>query len=76
MKKNGQSVFTEVEPSLNGRELVVRHLLPYTKYTFKVSARNLVGLGTSAEASNTTLEDGKGFVRLHHLFTYCTFFLC
>lgn len=61
MMKDGQLSFAIIEPSLKGSELVVPHLQPYTNYTFKVSARNVVGLGQSSQVTNTTLQDGKKY---------------
>ena len=37
----------------------VRNLVPYITYTFKISARNAVGLSPGATVTNRTLEDGK-----------------
>lgn len=59
MMKDGQGSFTVLEPSLNRREFEVRQLQPYTKYTFKVSAINIIGVGNASQASNTTLQDGE-----------------
>jgi len=37
----------------------VRNLDPYVTYTFRISARNAVGLSPGATVTNRTLEDGK-----------------
>ena len=37
----------------------VGNLDPYRTYTFRISARNAIGLGPGATVSNRTLQDGK-----------------
>lgn len=45
----------------------VRNLDPYITYTFKISARNAVGLSPGATVTNRTLEDGKKIYVLYKI---------
>lgn len=48
-----------LEENIFATSFTVRNLAPYTTYTFKISARNAVGLSPGATVANRTLEDGK-----------------
>ena len=48
-----------LEENIFATSFTVRNLDPYITYTFKISARNAVGLSPGATVTNRTLEDGK-----------------
>lgn len=50
--------YVVLEENIAVTSYTVRNLDPYTTYTFKISARNAVGLSPGASVTNRTLEDG------------------
>ena len=51
--------YVVLEENIFAMSYTVRNLDPYITYTFKISARNAVGLSPGATVTNRTLEDGR-----------------
>lgn len=57
--KRESGAYVVLEENISLTSYTVRNLDPYTTYTFRISARNAVGLSPGATVANQTLQDGK-----------------
>ena len=57
--KRESGAYAVLEENISVTSYAVRNLDPYTTYTFRISARNAVGLSLGATVTNQTLQDGK-----------------
>lgn len=57
--RRGSGSFMLRENNVTVLSYRVGNLDPYRTYTFRISARNAIGLGPGATVSNRTLQDGK-----------------
>ena len=57
--KRESGTYVVLEENISATSYTVRNLDPYTTYTFRISARNAVGLSPGATIANQTLQDGK-----------------
>ncbi|XP_078361310.1 contactin-4-like [Oculina patagonica] len=55
--KRESGAYVVLEENLSVTSYTVRNLAPYTSYTFRISARNAVGLSPGATVANQTLQD-------------------
>ena len=51
--------YVVLQKNLPVTSYTVRSLNPYTSYTFRITARNTVGLSPGATVTNKTLQDGE-----------------
>ncbi|KAJ7383467.1 hypothetical protein OS493_027628 [Desmophyllum pertusum] len=55
--KRESGTYVVLEENISATSYTVRNLDPYTTYTFRISARNAVGLSPGATIANQTLQD-------------------
>ena len=58
MRRESES-YIVIQEVISAMSYTVRNLHPFTLYTFRISARNVVGLSDGANVTNRTLQDGK-----------------